>query len=343
MGPLTRSHSRPRRRIGAAFAGCVVLATVTVGPLRAQAQPSLMLGNASLRIELSGTDGHVRALRDWTGRQLAGMPTDSIGLWSLDLMPGSASSTVHASQAAHFSSRQVSPRMLELTWSGFERSAVPALRVVATVLLRADSTAAWRIRVDGIRGARVERVHYPRLTGLATLDAREELAVPSWMGQRARNPRALLVGADGAGRRLEFAYPGATSMQMIALSNATQGGLYFAADDTLAYRKSFALWGERDGTAGYDMVHVLSDPGAADRYAPAYAAMVGAVPGDWLTAVERYRAWGTRQYWARKSRLRHRRHARVDARDRRVGVESRIVRCGAGACGRAAGAMRSCR
>ena len=221
-------------------------------------------------------------------------------------MPGASSPTVHASQATHFSSRQVSARVLELTWSGFEHSAVPALRVVTTVQLRADSTAAWRIRLEGIRGAQVERVHYPRLTALATLDAKEELAVPSWMGQRARNPRVLLAGADGAGRRLEFAYPGATSMQVIALSNASQGGLYFAADDSLAFRKSFALWGERDGSAGYDMVHVLSDPGKSDSYAPAYAALVGAIPGDWLTAVERYRAWGTKQNWARRSRLRPR-------------------------------------
>ena len=301
MGPL---RPRSRGRICMLVAsGYMTLATAAAGTLNAQPS-SLVLGNASLRIELSSTDGHVLALRDWSGRRLAGAPTDSIGLWSVDLMPGAPSSTVHASQAARFSSRRVNARVLELTWTGFERSAVPALRVVATVELRSDTTAAWRVRVDGIRGAKVERVHYPRLTAIATLDAMEELAVPSWMGQRARNPRAMLAGTDGVGRRLEFAYPGATSMQVIALSNASQGGLYFASDDSLAYRKSFALWGERDGTAGYDMVHVLSDPGKADRYAPAYAALVGAIPGDWLTAVERYRTWGTKQSWARRSRLR---------------------------------------
>jgi hypothetical protein len=294
---------RPRQRrvwtIVVAFAMCAVLRPSS---LRGQSGQTIALGTASLRVEVSEADGHVVALRDWNGRRLAGVPTDSIGLWSLDLMPGRSSSAVYASHATQFSSRLIGTRQLELTWSGFERSAIPALRVVATVRVRADSTSAWTISLQGIRGARVERLHYPRLTGMSTQG--QELAVPSWMGQRTRNPGRMLAGAEGAGRRLEFAYPGATSMQVLALSNAETGGLYFAADDSLAYRKSFALWGERDGSAGYDMVHELSDPGVADHYAPAYAALVGAIPGDWLSAVERYRAWGTRQYWARTSRLR---------------------------------------
>ncbi len=280
----------------------------------AQSPSPLAVGDSALRIEFSPTDGHVLALRDWTGRQLAGVATDSVGLWSLDLMPGNGTTavqatTITAAQAKKFTSRRVNPRLLEFTWSGFDATAIPRLRVIATVQLRTDSTAAWRVRLEGIRvtdsaALRLERVHYPRLIGITALDAGSELAVPSWMGQRARNPKAMLTAADGSSKRLEFAYPGATSMQMLSLSNATLGGLYFAADDSLAYRKSFALWGERDGRAGYDMVHVLSDPGFADRYAPSYAALVGAIPGDWLTAVERYRAWGTKQYWARDSRLR---------------------------------------
>jgi Domain of unknown function (DUF6259) len=114
----------------------------------------------------------------------------------------------------------------------------------------------------------------------------------------------MLAGADGKGRRMEFAYPGATSIQLLSLSNNTTGGLYFAADDSLAFRKSFSLWGARDGQAGYDVVHVLSDPGRSDLYAPAYSAIVGVTAGDWLSAIERYRRWGTQQYWARESRLR---------------------------------------
>ena len=58
--------------------------------------------------------------------------------------------------------------------------------------------------------------------------------------------QGTLAGPDGNGRRLEWAYPGTLSLQMIALYRRGGGGLYAAADDTLAYRKTFVLWGERD-------------------------------------------------------------------------------------------------
>jgi hypothetical protein len=41
-----------------------------------------------------------------------------------------------------------------------------------------------------------------------------------------------------------------------------------------------------------------------ESYAPAYPVVVGVFRGDWVTAAERYRAWGTRQRWAVGSRLR---------------------------------------
>jgi hypothetical protein len=79
--------------------------------------------------------------------------------------------------------------------------------------------------------------------------------------------------------------------------------LYFSADDSAAFRKSFALWGNADGSAGYDMVHLLPNPGTLNVFSPTYASIVGVVHGDWFSAVERYRKWGTAQYWARQSRL----------------------------------------
>ncbi len=286
----------PRRSLGLVL----VALRITAG----QQPPAPVIGSSSMRVEFSAADGHVRAVRDWTGRRLAGAETDSIGLWSLDLAPGSTASSINASQARHFSWRASGPRAIELTWSEFAGTAAPHLHVVATIRLNADTTSSWRIRVEGIRGVAVDRVRYPRLTEIVVSGAHEELAVPSWMGQRARDPAKLLAGTDGKGRRIEFVYPGALSMQAISLSSGTRGGLYFAADDSAAYRKSFALWADASGTAGYDMVHLLPNPGTLDRYSPSYASIVGAVPGDWFSAVERYRKWGTAQYWVRESRLR---------------------------------------
>jgi hypothetical protein len=265
---------------------------------RAQLASRATLAGPGIRLAVSTADGHVAELGDGRGRVLAGVPHDSVGLWSLDRAPGTA--PIHAAQAARFAWRRVDARTLELTWDRFAEA--PALRVVATAARRADTTIAWRIRLAGIQGEGIEGVRFPRIGGVALGDG-AELAVPLWMGQRARDPRRLLAGADGTGRRLEWAYPGNMSLQAIALSSAERGGLYLASDDTAAYRKSFALWGMPNGSAGYEMVHLPSDPGKAATYAPTYAALVGVVPGDWLTAVERYRAWGTRQYWARQSRL----------------------------------------
>ncbi|MEP6620125.1 MAG: DUF6259 domain-containing protein [bacterium] len=285
------------------FRRLAVLSVLALGDAGAQGTATPSLSDASMRIEFSGADGHVTSLTDGSGRALAVAKADSVGLWSLDLKPGATVLEVKAVQAGRFAWRRTGPRSLEFTWDRFANTAAPALKVVATVQLRADSTAAWRIRLDGIRGVVVDRVHYPRITGIALSGMGQELAVPSWMGQRARDPRALLEGPDRKGKRLEFVYPGALSLQALALSSATNGGLYFAADDSLAYRKSFELWDERNGTAGYDMAHVLSNPGENASYAPSYAALVGVIPGDWFSAVERYRTWGIRQYWARESRL----------------------------------------
>jgi head-tail adaptor len=285
-------------------------------PPHRQSPPGPRLSAPGLRIALSPTDGHLESLYAWGERPLAGVATDSVGLWTLDLAPGKPVSQgvgmgevsrtatgdrITAAQAGRFRWRRTGDA-LELQWEQFGARA-PTLRVTVTVRMRRDTTSAWRIRLDGTRGLPVEAVHFPRVTGISKLGPVEELAVPLWMGQRARDPRQRLAGADGKGRRLEWVYPGALSLQAIAFTAPPSGGLYFAADDTLAFRKTFALWGDSDGSAGYDMVHLPSDPGASDVYAPSYSAIVGAVRGDWFSAAERYRAWGTRQYWARTSRL----------------------------------------
>ncbi len=285
-------------RRGRAAAATLLLATTA---LHAQPARSILLRGEGLSIELSRGDGHLVALRDGSGRRLAGSESDSIGLWSIALAPGTPGSPIASTQARTFRATAAA-RSAQLVWSDFGSSA-PRMRVVADVTLRKDSTSAWRIRVEGIGGTSVEEVRFPRVTTIDLASPGVELAVPQWMGQRSRNPRALLQGADGKGRRLEFAYPGQMSLQVMSLSSAENGGLYFAADDTLAYRKSFMIRGNAAGDGSFEVVHVPADPGKANAYSPSYATIVGVVAGNWFSAVERYRAWGTRQYWARESRL----------------------------------------
>ncbi len=128
----------------------------------------------------------------------------------------------------------------------------------------------------------------------------EFLAVPEWMGQLAANPRAMLTN----GARWEWDYPGLLSLQCLALYPQDGPGLYFSCDDTKSYRKGFAFWKDVGGQFNYEMVHLL-ERGAttARRYEVPYSALVETFHGDWFTAAEKYRAWGTKQSWAKESRL----------------------------------------
>ena len=289
----------PRLTLGVLLATPAPLASQPMGqPMGAP----VVLQGPGLRMELSPRDGHLVRLGTPDGHLRAGRAIDSVGLWSLELTPGHPAGSIPSTAARQFRVSRQGASAAVLTWTGFDGTAAPRLTVRATVRLRPDSTSAWTIALEGIAETPIERVHFPRVTGIPVRSG-DALAVPSWMGQQHRSPRRLLQDTAGRSRRLEFVYPGSTSMQFLALSDSSRGGWYFAADDTAAYRKHFTMWGEGTDSAGYALVHLLGDPGVGDRYAPSYAALLGTVPGDWLTAVFRYRAWGTRQPWARDSRL----------------------------------------
>src|SRR3989440_7722286 len=106
----------------------------------------------------------------------------------------------------------------------------------------------------------IQQVRFPRLAGIPPLGRGEELAVPRWMGALARDPATLLAGPDGKGRRLEWAYPGTLSLQVVALYRRGGAGPYAAAADTLAHRKTFAGLGASDGGRGYELIHPLEKP-----------------------------------------------------------------------------------
>lgn len=284
---------------------CLVaaLATSPISLFAQHAASGIRLENASLRLVLDERDGSIVQLVDRaSGHAIVDGAIDSVGLWDLHVPSGHI--TPRRAGQFHWARTGVEGRTLRLTWSAFGMAEAPSLRVTATASLRADSAASeWRIRLDGIKGLGVDSVRFPRVTGIASLGDSEELAVPVWMGQRTREPRRLLSGENGTGRRLEWFYPGQLSLQLVALYQRDGVGLYASADDSLAFRKSFALWGSANGMASYEMIHLPGDPGRADSYSPSYAAILGAFTGDWLSAAERYRRWGTRQKWARESRL----------------------------------------
>ena len=296
----------PRTSYGVITLAAALVCSAPAAHAQSAAAP-IRLENAQMRVVFDAKDGHVVELVDRkSGKAFLTSPADTLGVWDVHVADeGGSARRLRPADARRFrfsrSSVGAAPAV-RLVWDGFADA--PKLAVTATVRLRAaEPMSEWRIRLDGIGGIGVDSVRFPRIGGVASLGAREELAVPQWMGERTREPRRLLAGADGKGRRLEWFYPGRMSFQALALYDAGGPGLYLAADDSLAYRKSFAVWGASDGSAGYEMVHLPENPGRAASYAPRYAALVGGFTGDWMTVAERYRAWGTKQRWARESRV----------------------------------------
>ena len=278
-----------------------------------QAPPpdTLWLENRGIRLGFDPSNGSLLDLTDRATAQSfleARAARTGAGIWQLDPLTPGASALVPSSARTFSWHRLAGERPgVALVWSDFGLIEAPALRVTAAVRLYGDSSLSeWRIVVDSLGPMAIEQVRFPRLTGLRQLGSGEELAVPRSMGALARDPARLLAGPDGKGRRLEWSYPGTLSLQVIALYRRGRGGgLYAAADDTLAYRKTFAVWGDSNGSRGYELVHPLENPASPRaQWMPAYAALLGTFQGDWITAAERYRAWGTRQGWARESRLR---------------------------------------
>jgi len=80
--------------------------------------------------------------------------------------------------------------------------------------------------------------------------------------------------------------------------------LYVACDDASALRKSLVAWGDRHQQANLATIHYPKNQAAGvASWAMPYGVQLGTFKGDWVTAAERYRAWGTRQPWARASRF----------------------------------------
>ncbi|PYP44405.1 MAG: hypothetical protein DMD42_08020 [Gemmatimonadetes bacterium] len=268
---------------------------------------TLWLQNAGMRLGFDPTNGSLLELADRASGQSFVDGRRATAIWRLDrLGPGDSSVVPNSARRFFWHDLAGGGRGLTLVWSDFGLNEAPALRVTATVRLLGDSALSeWRIVVDSPGAMAIEQVRFPRLTGIPQLGSGEELAVPRWMGALARDPATLLAGPDRKGRRLEWAYPGTLSLQVMSLYRRGGAGLYAAAADTLAYRKTFAVWGDSDGSRGYELVHPLENPASRRaQWAPPYAALLGTFQGDWITVAERYRAWGTRQPWARDSRLR---------------------------------------
>ena len=263
--------------------------------------------NGALRVGVDPHDGKLLELVDLgTKHNHVDSNADSGGLWELNVHVDGQPTVLTPSQSKSFR-WEIMPKgqTLRLTWTEFELSGASGFTVEVTVGLEANAlTSQWQIALTKPAEVAVRQIRFPRVFGLSQQE-NERLAVPAWLGQKANDPRSMLGGKDGRGRRLAWDYPGRMALQCLAYYGEGGSGLYAACDDTAARRKTFALWGATGGQVNYETVH-YPENGATDqaRYALPYRVLLGTFQGDWITAAERYRTWATDQRWAKESRLR---------------------------------------
>jgi hypothetical protein len=275
---------------------------------------TVRLDNGAVAIGFDAEHGSVVEFRDRrNGTNLVSATGPAAPLWTLDFQTAGKRS-VTPSDAGAFASERISAsgdgftpgakvgEALRLTWEHFAAPLPPEFRVVVTVSLeRGQPVSLWGMQLRGLAQA-PDAVHFPRLSNLTAL-TNEMLAVPEWLGKVTGEARRQLA-SEGSPRRWEWSYPGLLAVQCAAYYSQDGPGLYLAADDAAALRKSFVFFGDGQGNLGCEFVH---PPQAGSvrggEWTLPYRAVLGTFTGDWITAAERYRAWGTNQVWARESRL----------------------------------------
>ncbi|MBI5010097.1 MAG: hypothetical protein HZB98_10720, partial [Bacteroidia bacterium] len=223
--------------------------------------------------------------------------------WEIDLQDSNKVQTIDISDALKFNHRKPNDSTLILEWKKFLHPQNKNLRVTATVSLRGKKTMSlWHISLNGTAGILVNKVAFPRIK-ISESEGDEYLAIPEWMGQIIKNPRGHLSSMKGPVKKYEWSYPGPLSMQCAALYTPGKRGFYAACNDTLAYRKNLAFTLDSSRNLIYQMNHFPAADPSADRYEPQYSSIIGSFTGDWITAAEIYREWGSNQKWSRESRF----------------------------------------
>ncbi len=281
------------------------LFVVTATANLSAAQAAVKIANDALAIAINATNGALLEFKDLHSGQNFASAAGTDVLWQIDFPSGQNLSPWTPNAARTFrveEAKQGADAALKLTWSDFGFSNTPKFSVEVIVSLEAKRPmSAWRMRFTGLGGPGPDSVHFPRLANIPRQE-NENLAVPIWLGQHTAEPRKVF-SSPGKASRNDWPYPGQLSLQCLAFYAPGGAGLYVSCDDTNALPKSFAFFGDGGGNVGCDLVHLPHYSGGGTNWTMPYQAVLGTFAGDWITAAERYREWGTNQHWARDSRL----------------------------------------
>ncbi len=266
----------------------------------------VFIENEKLKVGFSKENGSLSCLQDLSNSfEWLDDRTSSGSPWEIEFSSTEGVETVDIKSAAKFRFSKPDPQTLILTWKKFAEPENKKLEVIATVSLEDDKALSlWNISVNNIQDKQIKQVVFPRISGIK--DTGEEyLAVPQWMGQLMKDPRKHLSALKSDVRKYEWAYP-RIAMQCIALYNPDICGFYASCNDSLAYNKNFSFTLDTLNSLTYRMHNLPSIKPSLNSYEPLYSAVIGSFKGDWITAAEIYREWGSKQRWSRESRFKNR-------------------------------------
>ncbi len=282
----------------------LIAALLVAMALTLQSAETFQLSNSHLQLQFDSATG---GLIGFASRKMEHQfiePQTNNFLWEIRFHNGNGKSqTINSTQAKSFYLQKMKGDSTRLIWENFDSFSAPKLQVEAEVELdKKTSLSRWKISLHHSEDVRFDEVKFPCIQNISAQE-NEFLAVPTWMGLLAKNPREMLNKA-GQNHELHYEYPGLTSLQCFAFYQNNGPGFYFSADDTNAFHKAFIFSGDGKGAVNFSFSQLPENKseGSGD-YVQQYHAVLGTFSGDWFTAAEIYRSWATNQWWAHESRL----------------------------------------
>jgi hypothetical protein len=283
-------------RLVLAAAACTWAALAVAGE---NAQP-VRLADGQLQIALDPADGTLRELigKPDGANQLEAR-TEPFALWHITACTGDTVQEFSAVRAGPVRVERLAGPALRLTWDHAPIRVAVEVRVGEP----APGLSRWELTLTKPAAMRIKELGFPRVPAIKPR-ADEVLALPLAMGRTLADPRKLLEGRNGRGARLTWNYPHRLSMNCLALYQADGPGFYAACEDTGAFAKAFALWGDARRQVHFEIADRPEQEAAAlTEYKSPYAAVLGTFRGDWSTAARIYRESPAARQWAAKGRL----------------------------------------
>jgi hypothetical protein len=266
--------------------------------------PGIVLGNEAIAITLDDATGAITQIVNRERElNLVAVPGDGIP-WRVELQVDGASTWVSSFTRFDWDRDEAEGR-LDLRWETDH-----GIRVRATVGVTTESGVAFRVAVDADPGVVIDKVEYPRVTGVGDLHpiADSVLVHSQSTGFLFRRPLDLFETTprrDGL-RYSPYpeAYNGSTTQLWTYYAEGIGGFLLRAEDPDCALKWLNVFKVADGGSLECSVMHQQPDIRPGNAFEVPYPIVVETtVEGTWYEAAERYKTWAVRQPWASRGRL----------------------------------------